>query len=243
MERRNFLRLTTGTIAALGAGVALSGCNIAEDAAAGAVFNPATETWLSDLAKQIGANVLTSYLQDGINRAVGYFRSWFDGVTSQVDNNYETFWEDCYGHEIPPVMLVQVSKYKYPNPSNGDPLRDGMLACVNGGDSAVYFKPWAWQALSMYVHQMTTGLSGQNLANAQRVCVMGLAPSGTRPVTGGSPDNFVEWMTYDTRSGPVEIGKLEGTNGQYLATVKASGIWNANQQPLVQYFTLPTTVA
>jgi len=242
MERRHFLHVTAGTIAALGAGAALSGCQVGAGAAADVAFNPATETWLSDLAEQIGATVLADYLEDGINRAIGYFRNWFDGVSNQA-GSYESFWEDCYGHEIPPVVLVQVSKYDYPKISNGNPLRDGMLACVDGGSSAVYFEPWAWQALAMYAHQMTAGLTGQNLANAQRVCVMGLVPSGTRPTTGGSPDNFVEWMTYDTRSGPVEMGKLEGTNGQYLATVRATGIWDDQQQPLVQHFTLPTTVA
>ena len=88
--------------------------------------------------------------------------------------------------------------------------------------------------------QTAMSVIGQNLANAQRVCVTGLIPSGTRPNTGRSPENVVAWMTYVTRSGPVEIGKLLGSDGQYSATVKAAGIWDVNQQPLVQQFTLPT---
>lgn len=240
MERREFLRASAGGLAVLGASAVVSGCaGAAAGAAAEAAFNPAVTTWLADLAQSVGASVLTDYLKTGVEKTVGYFHDWLDGVSKQADN-YNYIWSDCYGHEIPPVVLVQVSSKKS---EYGDPMVDGLLACVNGGHSAVYFKPWAWQALSMYVHDMTTGLSGQGLANAQRVCVTGLVPSGTRPLTGQSPERVVEWMTYESRGGPVELAKLEGSGSQYLATVKATGIWGANQQPLVKQYALPNQAA
>jgi hypothetical protein len=236
MDRRGFVRAAVGATAALGLGASLSACT-AE--AAAAVFNPAVDTWLSDLAGAIAATELTNFLNGGAKKLSEYWREWFDDVNS-ASQSYEYVWGDCYGHSIPPTVLVQVTKSGEPKNYDGDPMVDGLLACVNYGRDSVYFEPWAWHALSMYVHSMTDGLSGQNLANAQRVCVTGLIPSGTSPDTGRSPENVVAWMTYDTRSGPVEIGKLLGSDGQYFATVKAAGIWDVNQQPLVQQFTLPT---
>lgn len=73
--------------------------------------------------------------------------------------------------------------------------------------------------------------------------VTGLVPSGTRPLTGQSPESVVEWMTYESRGAPVELAKLEGSGSQYLATVKATGIWDANQQPLVKQYALPNQAA
>ena len=233
------MRLSAGGAMVAGLGFSLGGCSAAAEAA---VFNPAVDTWLWDLAQSIAATQLTNFLNNGISKLAGYWREWYDGVTNQVQD-YQVVWNDCYGHTIPPVVLAQVSNNKSELNNDGDPMRDGLVACVDSGEKAVYFDPWAWQALSMYVHEMTSGLSGQNLANAQRVCVSGLIPSGTRPKSGQSPENVVEWMTYDTRSGPVEIGKLLGADGNYLATVKATGIWDADQQPLVKQYKLPTASA
>lgn len=243
MERRDFVRLSAGSAAALALGASLGGCAAAGGAAAEAVvFNPAVDSWLADLANSIAATELTNFLNNGIDKLAKYWQNWFNGVNRST-NNYGEVWYDCYGHSIPPVVLVQVTKKRMPNSYDGDPMLDGMLACVDYGHAAVYFEPWAWQALSIYVHEMTNGLTGQNLANAQAVCVNGLIPSGTRPQTGQSPENVVGWMTYDTRSGPVEMGKLQGPNGSYMATVKATGIWDINQQPIERQFALPTTRA
>ena len=236
MDRRNFMRMAAGSTAMLGLGASVSACTAG---AAAAVFNPAVDTWLADLAGAIAATELTNFLNGGVKKLSEYWHKWFEGVNYST-KDYEFCWYDCYGHSIPPTVLVQVTKSGEPKNYSGDPMVDGLLACVNYGKDSIYFEPWAWHALSMYVHSMTDGLSDQNLANAQRVCVTGLIPSGTRPKRGRSPENVVSWMTYDTRSGPVEIGKLLGADGNYLATVKAAGIWDANQQPLVRQFTLPT---
>jgi hypothetical protein len=239
MDRRDFVRVAASTTVVLGLGASLSAC--AAEAAA-VVFNPAVDSWLSDLAGAIAAAELTNFLNNGVKKVPELWRDWFDGVIDAADK-YSLIWGDCYGHSIPPVILAQVTKAEEPKNYGGDPMVDGLLACVNNGRDAIYFEPWAWQALSMYVHSMTNGLSGQNLANAQRVCVTGLIPCGTRPDEGRSPENVVAWMTYETRSGPVEIGKLLGSDGKYIATVKATGIWDADQQPLVQQFSLPAQSA
>lgn len=73
--------------------------------------------------------------------------------------------------------------------------------------------------------------------------VTGLVPSGTRLRTGQSPESVVEWMTYESRGGPVELAKFEGSGSQYLATAKANGVWDANQQPLVKQYALPNQAA
>jgi hypothetical protein len=247
MERRDFVRLSAGTVTGLALGASLAGCAAAagagaEAGAAAVAFNPAVSTWLADLAQSVGASVLSDFLEEGAKKVYGIWNSWMNPVNNSADY-YGLIWSDCYSHAIPPVVLVQVNKKDLGSSYEGDPMKDGLIACVEGGNTAVYFEPWAWQALSIYVQDMTNGLTGQDLANAQAVCVMGLIASGTRPQTGESPGNFVEWMTYQTRSGPVEMGKLLGENGQYLATVKATGIWDDKQQPIVRQFTLPANSA
>ena len=76
------------------------------------------------------------------------------------------------------------------------------------GYEAVYFEPWAWQALRWCVHDMTNGQTGQDKANAQIVCAVGLLPSGTLPQTGESPGNFDDWISYQTQRGPVYMNML-----------------------------------
>lgn len=229
MDRRQCMRLAAMAGAGVALGVPLAGCA----ASAVAEFDPAVLTWLADLAKRIAADEIVGFAEAEISRVPRLWRKWFDGVENATQG-YGTVMRACYGHPIPPVMLFQVRKEVTPASYSGDPMRDGLLACIEGGDSVVYFEPWAWQALSMCVHSMTDGLSGQNLANAQHECVIGLIPSRARPQLGQSPEKTVEWMTYQARGGPVEIVRNQGT-----VTIKADGIWNIDQKSLVRQFTLP----
>lgn len=136
------------------------------------------------------------------------------------------FYYDAWAHPAPPVIL---------DTQEPDPLTDRLPACVNGGQEAVSFEPWAWQGLPMYVHNLIEGKRGDELAASQSLCLLTLIPSGTRPATGSSP--------YRARNGTVEIAKVVEPDGAKTAYITASGILDAAGAPRQMKFALPTRAA
>lgn len=140
-----------------------------------------------------------------------------------------------WGHPVPPVVMVQVSQTRA-----GDPTTDLLVAFVNTGYQYVVLKPWAWQTLLMFVHNLTSNQSGAGLDIAKAGCALSLLPSGVRPVSGQSPEGTVDWVTYKSRNGTVEISRVQGSNTSTTGVITASAIQDGNGQPLVMSFGLPT---
>ncbi len=229
--------LGVGTSAALGA-AGLAGCS----SATAALFNPATRTWLADLGKSIAAAEVQNAIDGGLRGAFAHWtkparKTVQDSATAILSNDHR-FWYNSWSHQVPPVLLVSVCAAE-----EGDPMADHLVACVNGGSQAVVFEPWAWHALSMYVHDLTGARKGDDLAAYRSLCLMTLIPSGTRPKTGSSPEGTVAWMTYASRNGTVEIAKVAEPDGAMSAIVKVSGILDARGAPSQRKYTLPTTPA
>lgn len=208
---------------------------------AAAVFNPATTTWLADLGKAVAAEQVGKAIE-GLQ---GFFKSWSSPARKTVRDSVSTilskdadFWYDSWSHQAPPVLMVSVRSTE-----KGDPMADHLVACVNNGRQAVVFEPWAWQALSMYVHDLTDAKDGDDLAAYQSLCLMTLIPCGTRPKTGNSPGGTVSWMSYAARNGTVEIAKVAEPDGTMSAIVTVSGIMDAQKAPSKRKYTLPGTVA
>ena len=67
-----------------------------------------------------------------------------------------------------------------------------LVAFVNTGYQYVVLKPWAWQTLLMFVHNLTSNQSGAGLDIAKAGCALSLLPSGVRPVSGQSPEGTVD---------------------------------------------------
>jgi len=211
-------------------GLAISGIGVT---ACGVVFNPAVDGWLADLASAVGASVISDIATTGLK---GAWASWQTGVSTQVGNQSYSWYTDGYVHPRPPVALVGLTKSQ----TVDDPTTDRLLACVDGGRSSVLFEPWAWQTLSSYVNDQTNGKSGDDLANAQNLCVLGVIPSGTRPKTGSSPEHTVGWMTYATRLGWVEIAYAQQSDSSWNGTLTASGIVDVNGNPVTKSYPLPS---
>ncbi|MFD3975682.1 hypothetical protein [Streptomyces cyaneofuscatus] len=122
-------------------------------------------------------------------------------------------------------------------------MADRLVACVNSGKQAVVFDPWAWQALSMFVHDLTQKKAGSDLAMVQSLCLLTLIPSGVSPRTGRSSEGTVGWMTYQARNGIVEMAKISEPDGTVSAIVTADGILDAERRPTKKKFVLPARAA
>lgn len=170
----------------------------------------------------------------------GIWKSWSSRAVRTVDssNQSQRFYYEAWAHPTPPVILLSMM-----NTDQADPMSDTLLACVNTGKEVVRFEPWAWQALSMYVHEMTDKKSGDDLAAYQSLCLLTLIPSGTKPSTQVSPEGTIAWMTYQARNGTVEITKVEEPDGSMSAHVTASGIFDASQRRRIMKYKLPTQAA
>lgn len=206
-----------------------------------AAFNPATLDWLSQIGTAIGATEIENIVEGGLKAA---WQKWGPGVKNTVDaqpSPYYYYWPNGWVHPRPPVALVGVTKTQDDNAAV-DPYTDRLLACVENGRKAVVFEAWAWQTLSSFVTSFTSGLTGDDLANAQDLCVSGVIPCATRQQTqtGQSPEGTVGWMTYNTRLGYVEISWAIQSDSTYNGTLTATGILDANGNPTVSSFPLPS---
>jgi len=231
-DRRRFLQVAGASATALGAGVGMAACAAG---AAEVTFNPATLTWLSDLATAVGAAVASNAIQKGFE---GIWSSWTDNVNARVNDvvkDYPYFSDDAYVHVVPPTALVAASKGK-----DWDPMTDAMLACVNNGQKAVLFEPWAWQTLAYFINELTAKKTGEDLAGFQALCLISLIPSGTQPQEGQSIAGLVNWMNYATRNGAVEIARVKEPDGSISGTITATGIPDVNGHPLLKKYALPT---
>ncbi len=142
-----------------------------------------------------------------------------------------------YGHPVPPVIMVQVSRAP-----QGDPSSDLLLAYVTTGKQHVVLEPWAWQTLLSFVNSLTSGQSGPNLDIASAGCALSLLPSAIRPKTGASPEGTVDWVTYDSKNGWIEIARVQSSNTSATGVLTSSSILDSSTgQPLSLSFPLPAT--
>jgi hypothetical protein len=225
---------------AAGAAIGLTSCSASwQEAAAGATVIGGfvlPEGWLADLAVAVGAGEIVNILNDGLQHA---WQAWGPGIRSTL----RTIIADGravpgvgWGHHVPPTIMVQTSSSQ-----RGNPLTDQLVAFVNSGQDYITFSPWAWQMLWAFIHYLTNGLSGADLAMAKTACALTLLPSGTAPETGHSPENTVSWMTYQSHYGTVEISLIQNSDDSREGVITASAIPGSDGKPLTQQFTLPAS--
>jgi hypothetical protein len=181
-------------------------------------------------------------LEFGVIAAAGKFSPGGSGAapefittTAAVEGKYRYIPDGVgWAHPVPPVVLMRVSERP-----KGNPRTDLLVAFVDRGQKHVVFKPWAWQALSQFVHYLTNAQDAAGRDVARAVCVLTLIPSGVRPRTGRIPEGMVDWMTYKSRNGTVELALVQESNGRPTGIVTASAIPGADGRPLIKHFRLP----
>jgi hypothetical protein len=234
LNRRSILKSAGLGCLMLGSAGLITSCEAA-------AFSPAILDWLSQLGTSIAATEIENIAEGGLKAA---WQKWGPGVEAAIANQPSSYGYDYpngWVHPKPPVALVGVSRTKSYD-AGVDPYTDRLLACVEGGRKVVVFEAWAWQTLSSFVNSFTNGLTGDDLAHAQDLCVSGVIPCATRQKTqtGESPEGTVGWMTYNTLLGYVEISWAIQSDNTYNGTLTATGILDANGNPTVKSFPLPS---
>jgi hypothetical protein len=229
VNRRRFIRMAGAAGLALAAAGSITSCEAA-------AFNPAAADWLSQLALAVGAAEVEKVIEGGLDDA---WRAWQDGVKEAATSQPSPYIHCCstgWVHPVPPVVMVGLSKSM-----QVDPTTDHLIACVHKGRSAIVFKPWAWQTLSMLAHSLTSGKTGNDLTQARALCALTVVPAGVRHQSGQSPAGIVDWLTYQSRNGYVEIARSPGPGDSWNGSITVSAISDAYGNPLTQVFSLPTS--
>lgn len=223
-------------------------------------FSPMIPDWMQQLAVSVGAGLIGDILKKGLAKA---WSAWSPEVGGSLDeilaegaiaaaasdtsggsqaSSISTMAAHRFvpggvgwGHPVPPVVMVQVSQTP-----DGDPGTDVLVAYVTTGSQHVVLQPWAWQTLLSFVHSMTNGQSGPSLDIAKAGCALSLLPSAIRPVSGQSPEGTVDWVTYHSKNGWVEISRVQSSNSSSTGVLTASAIVDNNSgEPLRMSFPLP----
>lgn len=261
-SRRHMLKACGGSALLLSAAPILSSCGILNSHPS--TFDVLARDWLTRMAASIGALPVGKILNGGLTggwaewepevevvgenvlefgaiAAAASFDPGSSGARPEVVTTAAYSGEYRYipgglgyAHPIPPVVFMRVSQRP-----DGHPPTDKLIAFVDHGKKFVVFKPWAWQALSQFVHFLTGANAGADLDVARAVCVLTLIPSGVRPKTGRIPDGLVDWVTYESRNGNVELALVQESNGRPVGIVKASAIPGSDGRPLIKHFVLP----
>lgn len=257
-SRRQLLKSSIAT-GALAAGLA-SGLSACSTLPWKNNFTPMIPDWMQQLALGVGAGFIGDILKKGLTKAWSAWGPQVGGSLDEIlaDGAIAAAASDTsgssqvspistmaahrfvpggvgWGHPVPPVIMVQVSQTP-----QGDPETDLLVAYVTTGHQHVVLQPWAWQTLLSFVHKMTNGQSGASLDIAKAGCALSLLPSAIRPISGQSPEGTVDWITYHSRNGWVEISRVQSSNSSSTGVLTASAIVDSNSgEPLSTSFTLP----
>jgi hypothetical protein len=214
--------------------------------------------WLQRLAIAIAATEITHILESGLEGTA--WAAWDAGVEAiledaltaallAMDSGFAAggrgeeprfspvstgrrFIPDDHGwaDQVPPVVMAQVSQVPH-----GDPRTDHLVACVDTGKTKVIFAPWAWQALWLYVQDLTKNQTGADLDTATTLCRRRLIPSGT--VTG--PEVGEDRLIYEALDGTVEIALISRSGGGSTVTITAPPAKGITGSLLQKQFKLP----
>ncbi len=259
--RRRLLKAAGVTALAASAGPLISSCISFGSSKAG--FDVLAEDWLGRLAVDIGAGFVPKILGGGLTGSWAAWEPEVQAVGEQVleyglvaaaasyqaggsrppriftdsamgDRYRYIPGREGYAHPVPPVVFLRVSRERY-----GDPHTDMMIAFVDHATKHIVFKPWAWQALSLFVNYLTANQDPANLSVARAVCVLTLIPAGTQPQTGRIPGGLVDFYNYKSRNGNVKMALVQESNGRPTGVITASAIPGGDGRPLVKSFKLP----
>ncbi|UZF48478.1 hypothetical protein [Rhodococcus rhodochrous] len=198
---------------------------------------------MSNLTAMLAADLLIENGGDWHEELVGVWASWYDGALEarreQADQGYPYYSKSIYGAALPPAAMFRCAK----DAGEWDPRMDRLIVLVDGGAQRVVFEAWAWQALTLFTHQMTTGKEGDDLAAYQTLCNAALTPSGVEPNTSRTDSGRAELLSYKARSGSVEMVRSTDGEGKQHVQVTAFGIPTGNGSPTVRSFELPEETA
>ncbi|WP_156148971.1 hypothetical protein [Rhodococcus sp. MEB064] len=173
----------------------------------------------------------------------GQWESWTGGATDayreQIDQGWGYAAGAMFGAALPPAAMFSCRRVS----GVTDPKTDRLIVLVDGGAQRVVFDAWAWQGLSMFANDLTAGRTGDDLAAYRTLCSAALTPSGVAPEDNSSPSGRTQLLSYQARSGQVELLRSTDADGNTEVQVTTFGIPTGNDGPTVRSFVLPKETA
>lgn len=165
---------------------------------------------------------------------------WSDGwkraFEKERDRGYK--WHTgFYGDGVPPALLFASRKTKKANTET-----DRLIVCVNNGSDTIAFEPWAWKALYLFVHDLTSDKQGDLLAGFQALCRISLIPNATLSTNTSTGSGRSELLSYRTRNGEVEMNRRTNEDGTTTVQVVATGIPTAKDAATTRELKIPESV-
>ncbi|WJY93392.1 hypothetical protein CFAEC_13020 [Corynebacterium faecale] len=227
INRRDLLRLASTVPLLMVGGSSISACGKAPSASIG-------PTWFTSF----GTMVLAPLIADGASKALSSgWSAWEEGRRELISYVGENGWNfisnSTLGDQVPPALIFRACRDQMSNPAT-----DLLVVGVNQCRESVIFEPWAWQALYLFVNDLTHDKKGDDLAGFQALCKISLLPSGVSDTTATATGRST-LMGYRTRNGSVEMNRRTGEEGETIVQVTATGIPTSEGLPTVRDFVLP----
>lgn len=221
--------------------------------AAPALLNPAVSTWFATLTATVGANLVTDISKDGVEPALAEWSTGFTGFTRRWFPSSEStcgWLSSAYRNEAasPPFLLVALSAQAMAGgvsceDARADPLNDLCGVVINKGSDGLLIPAWAWQTLVMFASDMTVDLKNAELERIKTLLQVALAPTSSHSESNASWAGAVEYLSYTSLVGPVDLAKVEKPDHRFYGVIKASGFPDALGVATVSEYLLPTTAA
>lgn len=240
MSRRNAFKFSGAVALGATASSLATGCNVAAVGGASAIFNA---NWVSSLTSSLGATLITAVGGDWYEDLSGAWQSWQAGGKAAYEEQRAAGWPfpdgQFFGASLPPASMYRCAKQN----TGWDPKTDRLVVLVEGGAQRVVFDAWAWQGLSMFADDLTAGRTGDDLAAYRTLCSAALTPSGVAPTDNSTPSGRSQILSYQARSGSVELARTTDADGKIEVQVTTFGIPTGSDGPTVRSFVLPEETA
>jgi len=245
LDRRSLLRS-----AAIAASIPLvAGCG----AAAAVLKNPATQTWLATLAATLGANIVTDLAKEGPDEATkawltGFWELYAHWFPDRGDNGC-AYTSECYRADATPAfLLIALVAAATPDAAacenaQSDPLNDPCGVVINEGKDGILLPAWAWQTLVTFANDQTGSKRDAELEQTKALLSVTLAPTSSKVQSDQSWARAVEYVSYMTHVGPVDLAKVERPDHSFTGMIKVSGFPDKVGAATVWEYALPTTNA
>ncbi|MBW4781957.1 hypothetical protein KZO37_21580 [Rhodococcus fascians] len=124
-----------------------------------------------------------------------------------------------------------------------NPKTDRLVVLVEEGAQRVVFDAWAWQGLAMFTNDMTAGRTDDDLAAYRTLCSAALIPSDVASTDSSTPSGRSQFLSYQARSGQVELTRTTDADGNMEVQVTTFGIPTGDGDPTTRKFVLPEETA
>lgn len=123
------------------------------------------------------------------------------------------------------------------------PLNQSCAVFFDTANDAILLPGWAWQTLLMFVEHQKTDKEGAVLKQTEQLLRVSLCPTSSHVEEHETLANVASIVSWQTRLGPVDIGRIEKSDHTYKGIIKVSGFPDENGSPMVFEEDIPTSLS